>query len=289
MLSSALLLAVSWLTFAATAQRPHVVIVVGTHHYSPHKSLPVFAGELERFGFRTTIVMGDGDPEKKESEVLPGIEALAEADAAVFFMRFLRLPDAEWAPIEAYIRSGKPVIGLRTANHSFRYPVGHPRHAWNDGFGRRVLGTPYVVHQAGTTEIHRVAKYGSHPIMAGIAESWTSPGTLYLTRLEPGCVPLLYGTGRGKARLVEREFGTVQVNESESDIVAWTWENEWGSRVFATSLGHTGDFAEESFVRLVINGICWAVEKPLPAGDERVSTWSIARVDGKARKPKRQN
>ncbi|MDP7107111.1 MAG: hypothetical protein QGH41_08545, partial [Roseibacillus sp.] len=57
---------------------------------------------------------------------------------------------------------------------------------------------------------------------------WTSPGTLYLTRLEGGCLPLATGTGTGKSRLVERPFGTIQVNEHEADIVAWAWENEWG-------------------------------------------------------------
>ena len=64
--------------------KPHVVLVVGTHHYSPELSMPLFAKELERFGFRTTLVMGEGDPEKKAENVLPGIEALADADVAIW-------------------------------------------------------------------------------------------------------------------------------------------------------------------------------------------------------------
>ena len=126
--------------FAGAADdRPHAVLVVGTLHYSPELTMPAFAKELERFGFRTTVVMGEGDPEKKTENVLPGIEALADADLAIFFMRFLKLSDEEWQPIEDYIKSGKPVIGLRTANHSFKYPKGHPRFKWNDGFGHRAL------------------------------------------------------------------------------------------------------------------------------------------------------
>ena len=35
-----------------------------------------------------------------------------DADLAIFFMRFLKLPDEEWQPIEDYLKSGKPVIGL---------------------------------------------------------------------------------------------------------------------------------------------------------------------------------
>jgi hypothetical protein len=266
-------------------EKPHAVIVVGTLHYSPELTMPAFAKELDRLGFSTTIVMGEGDPEKKTENVLPGIDALAKADVAIFFMRFLKLPDAQWQPIEDYLKSGKPVIGLRTANHSFKYAKGHPRYAWNDGFGRRALGTPYIVHQAGTTEIKTVPKYKSHPIMSHVAKTeWTSPGTLYLTRLEGGCLPLATGTGTGKSRLVEKPFGTIQVNEHEADIVAWAWQNEWGGKVFGTTLGHPGDFAEKAFTRMLVNGICWATDKPLPGADEKIATWEIQRADKKRKK-----
>jgi hypothetical protein len=50
---------------AAENEKPHAVIVVGTLHYSPELTMPVFAQELQRFGFRTTVVMGEGDPERK--------------------------------------------------------------------------------------------------------------------------------------------------------------------------------------------------------------------------------
>lgn len=267
---------------------PHVVIVVGTHHYSPHVTMPLLANELERFGFRTTLVMGGGDPEKKTKDVLPGIEALADADLAIFYMRFLNLPDEEWQPIEDYFKSGKPVIGLRTANHSFKYPAGHARFAWNDDFGRRVLGTPYVVHQRSETEIRVLEESLGHPILTNLTKrSWISPGTLYLTRLEDGCVPLVTGSGKGPARTLERAFGTVEVKPHETDVVAWAWENEWGGKVFGTSFGHTGDFAEEAFMRMLLNATHWAVERPLPGADRTISTWKVERVDKKpSKRPK---
>nr|WP_236649150.1 ThuA domain-containing protein [Rhodopirellula sp. SM50] len=271
--------------WSAEVKRPHAVIVVGTLHYSPELTMPVLAKELERFGFRTTIVMGDGNPEKKTENVLPGIEALADADLAIFFMRFLKLPDEEWQPIEDYIRSGKPVIGLRTANHSFKYPADHPRFSWNDDFGRRVLGTPYIVHQTSETQISVVEKSLDHPILSNLTKTkWVSPGTLYLTRLQDGCVPLVTGSGRGRVRTLKKSFGTIEVKQHESDVVAWAWENEWGAKVFGTSFGHPGDFAEESFVRMLINGCCWAVGQPVPDANETVSTWQIQRVDKKPKK-----
>ena len=275
---------VGWLSvgIGAAEDKPHVVLVVGTLHYSPELTMPVFAEELERFGFETTVVMGEGNPEKKTTNVLPGIEALADADVAIFFCRFLKLPDEEWQAIEDYIQSGKPVIGLRTANHSFRYPKGHPRYEWNLGFGRRVLGGPYVVHQQGATDISVVEKYLNHPIMTHVTKTnWVSEGTLYLTRLESGCIPLVTGVGHGRVRLLEREFGTILVNESEADIVAWVWENEWGAKVFGTSLGHPADFSEASFNRMLINSVCWMTGKPIPGAGAGISTWEIERVDKK--------
>jgi len=147
------------------------------------------------------------------------------------------------------------------------------------------LGTPYVVHQGGTTDIRTVAKYRSHPIMKNVAKTeWVSPGTLYLSRLEPGCIPLTIGRGVGRDRLVEKNYGVIQVNREESDVVAWAWENEWGGKVFGTSFGHPGDFAEEAFNRMLVNACHWAVGKELPGADEAITTWRIERADKKKRK-----
>ena len=269
----------------AEEKKPHAVLVVGTLHYSPELTMPVFAKELERFGFRTTVVMGQGNPEKKTENVLPGIKVLNEADVAIFFTRFLKLPDEEWKPIEDYIKSGKPVIGLRTANHAFKYSKDHPRYDWNDDFGRRVLGTPYIVHQGGTTDIKVTIESAKHPIMANVAKTkWVSPGTLYLARLEKGCLPLITGSGKGRARLVKKRFGEIQVKEFETAPVAFAWKNEWGGKAFYTSLGHPGDFAEPSFMRMLLNSVCWAVNKPLPKADDKISTWKVERADKKPRK-----
>jgi type 1 glutamine amidotransferase len=269
----------------AEEKKPHVVLVVGTLHYSPELTMPLFAKELEKFGFRNTVVMGEGDPEKKTENVLPGIEALAEADLAIFFVRFLKLPDSEWQVIEHYLKSGKPVIGLRTAGHAFKYPKSHPRFEWNDGFGRRVFGSPYVVHQSSETQIKVVPQNTTHPIMTHVTKTdWTSPGTLYLAHLGKGCLPLVTGSGTGRERLLKKRFGEIQVKKFETAPVAWAWENEWKGKSFYTSFGHPGDFAEESFNRMLINAVHWGLERPIPAADAKISTWKVERVD---KKPKR--
>ena len=262
--------------------RPHVVFVVGPPHYSPELTMPAFAEELESLGFRTTIVSGDQQSEKKTKDVLPGIEALAEADLAIFFMRFLNLPDAEWQPIEDYLKAGKPVIGLRTASHAFRYPKGHPRFDWNEGFGTRALGSPYIVHQSGTTKIEVIEKNATHPIMSKIPKKeWVSQGTLYLARLGEGAIPLVEGSGKGKVRVIKKSFGVVNVKVDETAPVAWAWKNEWGGKVFGTSFGHPGDFAEPSFTRMLVNAVCWSLDKPVPSAETKIKTWNIERADKK--------
>ena len=267
--------------------KPLAAFVLGTLHYSPELTMPVFAKEVERFGFRTTLIRGDGNPEKKTENVLPNLKELEHADVAIFFSRFMQLPDDEWQIVENYLKSGKPVLGLRTANHSFRYGKNHPRYDWNVDFGRRALGTPYIVHQSSATNIKVVTENLDHPIMSNISKrEWVSPGTLYLARLEPGCVPLIVGTGKGKARYLKRQFGEMDVKEIETAPVAWAWKNEWGGKSFYTSFGHPGDFAEESFNRLLLNAICWSVDHPMPPKDARINTWQIERVDKKKRPAK---
>ncbi len=273
----------------AGEKKPHAVFLLGTLHYSPELTMPVFARELERFGFRTTLVRGEGDPEKKTENVLPNIGVLKDADVVVFFSRFMKLPDEEFQHIEDYLRSGKPVIGLRTANHSFKYPKDHPRFNWNDDFGRRALGTPYIVHQSSATEIKVVAENLNHPIMTHVTKrEWTSKGTLYLARLEKGCLPLIIGSGTGKARLLKKAFGEIQVKEHETAPVAWAWKNEWGGRSFYSSLGDPADFAEAAFNRMLLNAICWSVDKPLPAKDTKITTWQLERVDKKKKPAKKK-
>lgn len=255
------------------AEKPHAVIVVGTHHYSPHQTMPGFAAELERLGFRTTVINPEWDAEK-DPRGLPGLEALADADVGVFFVRFLQLDDTQRKPITDFVESGKPVVCFRTSTHAFNYPEDHPQHGLNWSFGREAFGTPYQIHMNGQTQVKPTEGAGEHPILTGIqTNAWTSPGTLYLTKLEPGAKPLLNGTGRpGKAGVRSNQFGTFDLKEEMTDTIAWTWENQWGGRVFGTSLGHPGDFAVPESMRVMVNGVFWAAGKAVPSAETEIKT-----------------
>lgn len=285
----AALLAFTYL--AAADEKPHAVIVVGTHHYSPQKTMPSFARELERLGLQTTVLNPDWDLEK-DKRGLPGLGALDDADVAVFFTRFLKLDDKQLAPIIRYLESGRPVVGFRTSTHGFNYPVDHPQHHLNDAFGKDALGTPYLIHLAGETKIEVAAGAKNHPILTGVAaQNWTSPGTLYLTKLEPGIIPLLFGTGNSKrVGEVKNSFGTHMLEKTMTDTVAWTWENNWDGRTFTTSLGHPGDFAEPASMRVMVNGVFWAVGLEVPEAETAIRTFTLGsgKEEGTRKTPARK-
>jgi len=264
---------------SADVEKPHLVFVVGTHHYSPQVSMPVLAKEMERFGFKTTVVLPPGDPEGNKNGVgIPGLEVLEQADAAVFFLRFLTLDDKQFGCIERYLKSGKPIVAFRTSTHAFRYGADHPRFVWNDAFGRDVQGTDYLCHMKGATECRLLEQSSKHPVLTGVGnEPFTAAGTLYLTDLQPGCLPLVIGSGSGSERLIRDQFRTRHVQKDEEDIVAWTWEkNKYGARVFATSFGHPGDFAVPQVMRIIVNGIHWVAGVEIPDASAEVKTFHLS-------------
>ncbi len=246
---------------AEAGQRPHAVIVVGTQHYSPHETMPVFAKQLEAAGFRCTVLVPPGDPEQNKNKAgIPGLEALDDADVAIFFMRFLTLSDAQMKHIVRYVESGKPVVGLRTSSHAFKYPKGHKHFKWNDGFGRDVLGSKYFIHLSGSTEIEVADGAGGHAILDGVDAPFTAHGTLYKAEPAPGAIVLLNGTGFSKkiGRVVNG-FGTHDLKVENTWPAAWTWKNQWGGRVFTSTLGHPDSMKLVAVNRLLVNGVRWAV------------------------------
>jgi type 1 glutamine amidotransferase len=243
------------------AKKPLVVFVTGDHEYSGELTLPLIAAELERhYGIQTKVLKTS--PDYNGEKDLPGLEVLRDADLAVFFLRWRQLPQDQLDYIDAYLKSGKPVMGFRTTTHAFNYPAGDPRIRWNS-FGEFAFGAPpgwggkaqhtHYGHLS-TTDVTVIPEAAKNPILTGVtpfhAASW-------LYRVLPdypakGAVPLLMGKS---------------VNPDKSAVdnpVAWTWKNEWGGKTFITTLGHPDDFQQESFQRLVINAIHSELGIPIP-------------------------
>ena len=215
-------LAFSLPAFATAADKPHAVFVCGTPHYNPTATMPPLAKELAKHGFKTTVISPDYNPEK-DPKGLPGLEALADADIAIFFLRFLTLPEDQVKLIENYLKSGNPVVGFRTTTHAFTYPKDDPLARLDNGFGKDAMGSQYFIHSSGTTEVSIAKGAAKHEILTGYDQ--TKPlgtdGTLYLSELPEDATVLLTGTGEfNKTDTLTNGFGTVELEKIMTDDIA---------------------------------------------------------------------
>jgi len=118
-----------WVVFEGKegpGQGRHIVFVTGDEEYRSEESMPQLARILAvHHGFKCTVLFavnretGEIDPITVDN--IPGVEALQTADLMVIFTRFRELPDEQMKYIIDYTDSGKPILGLRTATHAFRY------------------------------------------------------------------------------------------------------------------------------------------------------------------------
>jgi len=225
------------LALVSAGEGPKIVFIAGEYEYHSKETLPPFAAALSRdFAARTMMLVRPDDP---KAETIPGLDQLADADLVVLLVRRMTLPEAELNQIKAYVKSGRPLVGLRTASHAFQN--------WKE-FDADVLGGHYEGHHGNVlkTSVSLAEGQRGHPILRGVA-SFVSDGSLYKnTPLRPGAKPLLIGKVEGQP----------------AEPVAWTNELN-GARIFYTSLGHPNDFQEPAFQNLLRNGIEWALGQPL--------------------------
>lgn len=241
--------------------RPLVVFVTGDHEYSSEATMPIIAAELEKNYAMKTVVL-KSTPDHNGEEDIPGLEILKDADLAVFYLRWRRLPQDQLKHIDDYLKTGKPVMGFRTTTHAFNFPAGHPSESWN-AFGEWAFGTPPGWGKSGhthyghlsSTDVSIVSDQQSNPILTGVPAQFHARSWLYhvLPDFPPkGSTPLLMG------KAIDSDKTAVD------NPVAWTWKTNWGGKSFFTTLGHPDDFKEEGLQRLTINAIHWALDKEVP-------------------------
>jgi type 1 glutamine amidotransferase len=248
---------------SSSAKVPLVVFVTGDHEYGSEGTMPLLAAELEKnYGMRTVVLKSS--PDHNAEENIPGLEALKEADLAIFFLRWRRLPDDQVKFIEDYINSGKPAIGFRTTTHAFNYPKGHALEKWN-AFGEIAFGSPpgwggtanhtHYGHES-STDVSIIEAAASHPILTGVDKTFHVPSWLY--KVLPSY------PAKGSTWLLMGKSVNPNSPDAIENPVAWTWQNAAGGKTFMTTLGHPQDFKEQSLQRLVINAVHWTLDKPVP-------------------------
>ncbi len=276
----------------------HVVLISGDEEYRSEEALPQLARILaERHGFTCTVLFainpetGYIDPDYTKN--IPGLQALDKADLMIIFTRFRDLPDDQMEHIDRYLKAGKPIIGMRTATHAFKFDAGSKWEQysndyrgndveWTDGFGRLVLGEKWINH-------HGKHKYEStggviapgaadHPILRGIKDgSIWAPTDVYKVRLplRGDSMPLVLG------KVLKHPDGTFDTNDAlygmrqatgtphEGDKnnpmmpVAWTKSYQLPGGVkgksFTTTLGASTDLLSEGVRRLLVNAVYWCL------------------------------
>lgn len=207
-----------WIVFEGQPEAKNIVLVSGDEEYRSEEALPQLAKILtDHHGFNCTVLFAQnpehpGIIDPNYTDNIPGLEALEQADLMVLFTRFRALPDNQMQQIDNYLKSGKPVLALRTSTHAFNFTDSTSKWAhygnffedetseWHEGFGRLVLGERWYTHhghhkqQSTRGLIAQGAK--SHPIATGLedGEIW-GPTDVYGVRLPlPGdSQPIILG------------------------------------------------------------------------------------------------
>ena len=267
-------------------QGKHVVLISGDEEYRSEEFLPQLGKILaRRHGFTCTVLFAvnpaDGTIDPDNCNNIPGLEALKSAELMIISTRFRDLPDEQMRHVDEYVKSGRPIIGIRTATHAFSIPPGkkYSKYSfdskeWNGGFGRQILGETWIDHHGhhGFESTRGVVAKGMerNPIVRGCKDIWV-PTDVYAVRLPlpAGCRPLVLGQVLENMKPTDKPV--VGAKNDPMMPVAWTrtYKGAGGQvgRVFATTMGCAQDFQSEGLRRLVVNAAYWCVglEEKIPA------------------------
>ena len=285
----------------------HIVFISGDEEYRSEEALPMLAKIMAvRHGFRCTVLFAQ-DPEApgiinpQVLDHIPGLEALRTADLMVISTRFRALPDEQMEEIEAYLKSGRPVVGLRTANHGFRFPEDSKWHhyswkynggkeEWAEGFGGLVLGSWFFSHHGWHRKesTRGIVEKGAekHEILQGIAAGsvWGPTDVYGVKEPIPGEDVEILLRGQvlkgmnfddppiGKGPYEKAPDYIVDGSNDKNDpmqALAWTksYQIPGGreGRAFCTTMGSSTDLAAEGTRRLVANAMFWCLGMTVPA------------------------
>ena len=234
----------------------HIVImaVEDPNNYDAVNSMRDFGEkEIQQLGHRFTLLEGN----QALPTDFPGLlAAMPEADLLIVFVRRATLPKAQVDAIRAHLAAGKPLLGIRTANHGFvpsrpdsikdtglvAWPEFTPEVLGGQNTGYETKGMPYAVG------LHPDAPENS-PLLAGV-QSARIVGYQSLYKVLPlakDTTPLLLGTATGQL---------------PAQPIAWTRRHgEKRARVFYTSLGAPRDMKQPDVRRLLVNAVNWTLEK----------------------------
>ena len=257
-----------------------VVLISGDEEYRSEESLPMLAKILsQKHGF-DAVVLFSIDPQTKMvnpeyQNNIPGLQHLNDADLMIIATRFRALPDEQMKLIDAYLKAGKPVIGLRTSTHAFHFPENSKsayKHydfantggAWDGGFGKLVLGETWINHhgehgkEGARAFINGLIKNDNPPILNAINDIWVPTDVYGIKNKLNDATILLFG----QPTLGMDNKSPINV---EKTIMPLAWIKDYQipngkkGKAFATTMGASIDLVNEDLRRLIINASYWAV------------------------------
>lgn len=261
----------------------HIVLVSGDEEYRSEEALPMLGKLLaERHGFKCTVLFAidpkTGEINPDEQTNIPGMEAIRSADFVILALRFRELPDADMKHLVDFVEAGKPLLGLRTSTHAFRYTRDKESpyakwsfnsKEWDGGFGRQVLGETWINHHGhhgkeSTRGLIEEAQAG-HPLLRGVEDVWGDSDVYGITKLPADATVLL----RGQV-LAGMASDDPPVDGKKNDPmmpIAWVRARELGDttqKVICTTMGAATDFVHPGLRRFVVNASYWATGLEVP-------------------------
>ena len=235
--------------------RSIIAFLTAENEYGSNITLPEFAHELFLTeNLNCEFAIGKPIDEGDDRYNLENLQILEDADLVVVYIRRRGFEPKKMDMIKAYVNSGKPVLGLRTASHAFdprikpelskNNPFLASLGSWPE-FDQDILGGNYKGHTSSnvksTTTVSAVPGMESHPLLKDVLlNGFTSPSTLYANqslRSEKAQV-ILVGT----------------ITDEPPQPVLWT--NLTGkTNAIYTSLGSVQDFTNASYRQILKNCI----------------------------------
>ncbi|MBL8856216.1 MAG: isochorismatase family protein, partial [Planctomycetaceae bacterium] len=242
----------------ASDQRTRLAVLVAEPEYDTASSLSRFAAEHLGKEFQVEFIHGS----ETDKADFPSLSLLTSCDAAFLSVRRRPLRSEQMAIIREFVKSGKPLIGIRTSSHPFHLQQSSSENEtefeeWPE-FDAEVWGGNYTGHY-GVDQLPRITSKNDdlqHPVLGGKSFDFHSAGSLYQNSpLRAGTTSLLWG----------------HIDGAPAHPVAWTFVRSDGGRSFYTSLGHVGDFQQAEFQQLLLRGLRWATKQepsPIPKNEQ---------------------
>jgi hypothetical protein len=261
----------------------NVVLVSGDEEYRSEETVVQFGRILsQHHGFNCTVLFainpqtGFIDPLVLDN--IPGLESLKTADVLVLALRYRNLPDEQMQYIDNYLKSGKPVFGIRTSTHAFAIPKDRKfahydlqydgaDSRWKQGFGRLVLGETWIKHHGkhGSEATRGVIALGqeNNPLVRGCAANGSDifgPTDVYEVRLPlpDDAVPVILGQ---VLETMDKDSKPVS-GEKNNPMMPLAWTKSYkvtddapAGKTFCSTIGSSQDFQSEGVRRLLVNAV----------------------------------